>query len=68
LHSTLGLNIPQNEIVIGIPGYSLTEDNRTANALLLPFRRQRDYWRKPDGILVERRQPPAEPNPTRLAE
>lgn len=54
LHRTLGLNIPQSEILIGIPGYSLPGDNTISNALLMPFRKQRDYWRKPDGSVVER--------------
>jgi sterol desaturase/sphingolipid hydroxylase (fatty acid hydroxylase superfamily) len=68
LHRTLGLNIPQSAIRIGIPGYSLPQDNTAANALLMPFRKQRDYWRKPDGSLVEREETVAERNPTKLAE
>jgi sterol desaturase/sphingolipid hydroxylase (fatty acid hydroxylase superfamily) len=68
LHRTLGLNIPQSEIVIGIPGYSLPEDNTVPNALLMPFRKQRDYWRDPNGTMVERAKTSAEPNPGRLAE
>jgi hypothetical protein len=34
----------------------------------MPFRKQRDYWRRPDGTLVERQEAPAEQNPARLAE
>jgi sterol desaturase/sphingolipid hydroxylase (fatty acid hydroxylase superfamily) len=68
LHRTLGLNIPQSEILIGIPGYSLPGDNTVTSALLMPFRKQRDYWRKPDGAVVEREKTPAEPDPGRLAE
>jgi len=68
LHRTLGLNISQSEIVIGIPAYSRPEDNSVGNALLLPFRKQRDYWRNPDGTLVERAKAPAEKNPAKLAE
>jgi sterol desaturase/sphingolipid hydroxylase (fatty acid hydroxylase superfamily) len=68
LHRTLGLNTPQSEIVIGIPGYSREEDNRPANALLMPFQKQRDYWRAPDGKLVERLNTPAENDPVKLAE
>jgi sterol desaturase/sphingolipid hydroxylase (fatty acid hydroxylase superfamily) len=56
LHRTLGLNIPQSEIVVGVPAYSMPQDNRIGNALLLPFRKQRDYWQRPDGTLVERHQ------------
>jgi sterol desaturase/sphingolipid hydroxylase (fatty acid hydroxylase superfamily) len=68
LHRTLGLNIPQSTIKIGIAGYSLPEDNTAANALLMPFRKQRDYWRKPDGTAMERKENSADSNPTRLAE
>ena len=68
LHRTLGLNIPQNAIVVGIPGYSRAEDNTAANALLMPFRKQRDYWRGPDGAVVDRDKAAAESNRARLAE
>jgi sterol desaturase/sphingolipid hydroxylase (fatty acid hydroxylase superfamily) len=68
LHRTLGLNIPQSEITIGIPGYSLPEDNTVPNALLMPFRKQRDYWRTPAGTVVERKNASVAPNPVRLAE
>lgn len=54
LHRTIGLNIPQAKIEIGVPGYSLPADNRFWHALTLPFRKQRDYWRKPDGTVSER--------------
>jgi sterol desaturase/sphingolipid hydroxylase (fatty acid hydroxylase superfamily) len=68
LHRTLGVNIPQDQVVVGVPGYSLREDNRFWNALLMPFRKQRDYWLRPDGTPVGRQDLPAEQNPTRLAE
>src|ERR1700736_6539076 len=68
LHRTLGLNIPQSRVVVGIPAYSFAEDNRVGNALLMPFRQQRDYWRRPDGKLVNREDPLTEKNPARLAE
>jgi sterol desaturase/sphingolipid hydroxylase (fatty acid hydroxylase superfamily) len=68
LHCTLGVNIPQDEVVVGIPGYTLLEDNTFWNALLMPFRKQRDYWRRPDGTLVGRQKLPAEQNPARLVE
>lgn len=68
LHHTLGLNIPQSAITIGIPGYSLPQDNTAASALLMPFRKQRDYWRKPDGTVVFREELSAEDNPIKLAE
>ena len=68
VHRTIGLNIPQAEIAIGIAGYSQPQDNTLRNALLMPFRKQRDYWRAPDGKLVERQNTPAEKNPGTLAE
>lgn len=68
LHRTLGLNIPQDEVIVGIPAYTLPEDNRVPNALLMPFRKQRDYWRTPDGVVVERAKAPAELNAGTLAE
>jgi sterol desaturase/sphingolipid hydroxylase (fatty acid hydroxylase superfamily) len=49
LHRTLGLNVPQSEIVVGVPGYSQAEDNRMWNVVIAPFRRQRDYWPKQEG-------------------
>ena len=54
LHRTLGLNIPQHKIEIGIPGYSSFENNRLSRVLLMPFAKQHDYWRKPDGSVPER--------------
>ena len=54
LHRTIGLNIPQTSVVVGIPGYSAPEENRFWRVLLLPFRKQRDYWRRPDGSIPKR--------------
>ena len=68
LHRTLGLNIPQNEVIVGIPAYTLPEDNRVANALLMPFRKQRDYWRRSDGTIVDRPEPPSPEPRSYLAE
>lgn len=49
LHRSLQLNIPQSSIVIGIPAYQDPRDNTVWNTLWLPFRKQRDYWSRPDG-------------------
>ena len=54
LHRTLGLNVPQSGLVIGVPGYAGPADNGFWSDLLLPFRRQRKYWRRVDGTPVER--------------
>ena len=68
LHRTLGLNIPQARIVIGIPAYSQPEDNRFLNLVLMPFHKQRDYWRTLEGTRPTR-EPADENGPaTRLAE
>jgi sterol desaturase/sphingolipid hydroxylase (fatty acid hydroxylase superfamily) len=45
LHRTLRLNVPQDEVTIGIPGYVEPADNTVLRSLWLPFIQQRDYWR-----------------------
>jgi len=54
LHRTLRLNIPQAKITIGVPAYARPEDNRVGTALLLPFRPQRHYWSRLDGVETQR--------------
>lgn len=54
LHGTLCLSIPQSQVDIGIAGYSLPGDNQVKSVLLMPFRKQRDYWRHPSGVNVSR--------------
>jgi sterol desaturase/sphingolipid hydroxylase (fatty acid hydroxylase superfamily) len=68
LHRSLGLNVPQADIVVGVPGYSRPEDNRLWNSLSMPFRKQRDYWRRPGGTSLERTQSSQRGKPTHLAE
>jgi sterol desaturase/sphingolipid hydroxylase (fatty acid hydroxylase superfamily) len=68
LHRTLGLNIPQAKIQIGIPGYAGPEDNKFWRIFLMPFVKQRDYWRKGDGSAPERGAAELQEKPTRLAE
>lgn len=68
LHRTLGLDVPQSGIVIGVPGYSEPDDNRFWHALTAPFRRQREYWRRPDGTPVTRDTEVEETHRHRLAE
>ncbi|HEX6268080.1 MAG TPA: sterol desaturase family protein [Burkholderiales bacterium] len=67
LHRTLRLNVPQAEVTIGIPGYSRPADNRLLRALLMPFGRQRDYWRGPQGRQMRRRPPFGAANVRQLA-
>lgn len=54
LHGTLDLNVSQNSLNIGAAGYAQKKDNQLSAALLLPFRRQRDYWRRTDGTVQRR--------------
>ncbi|MEC4814583.1 MAG: sterol desaturase family protein [Scytonema sp. PMC 1069.18] len=54
LHQTLRLNVPQSDIEIGVPAYTLPEDNKLQNIFTMPFQKQRDYWRKSDNTPVER--------------
>lgn len=68
LHRTLGLNVPQSALTIGVPAYSEPGDNRLWAAIVQPFRRQRDYWRRPDGTAVTREPAAEEPERSRLAE
>jgi sterol desaturase/sphingolipid hydroxylase (fatty acid hydroxylase superfamily) len=44
LHGSIGLDIPQSRLAIGVPGYSQPEDNRFPNVFTMPFQRQRPYW------------------------
>jgi sterol desaturase/sphingolipid hydroxylase (fatty acid hydroxylase superfamily) len=58
LHGTLRRDIPQDEITIGVAGY---RDDLTVGRLwLLPFQKQRDYWRLPDGHRPHRAPKPAD--------
>ncbi len=49
IHGTLRLNIKQAEVVIGVPAYLHAGDNGIGSLLVLPFRKQREHWRLPDG-------------------
>ena len=57
LHKSLCLWVPQADINVGVAGYQEPDDNGLLNLILLPFRRQREYWRLADGKLSERRLP-----------
>ena len=66
LHNTLKLNIPQHDIVIGVPGYLSPADNRLWALLAAPLVRQRPYWRWPSGKAAVRKPLPV-PNPAVMA-
>ncbi len=63
LNRSLRLNVPQAEVVIGVPGYLLPPDNRLVYLLQLPFLKQRPYWRWPSGKTPRRVYPPEFPQP-----
>jgi len=60
LHRTLRRDIPQDEITIGVPAYRSDSELTFGRLWLLPFQRQRDYWRLPDGDRPERTRRPAD--------
>ena len=60
VHCTLRRDIPQDEITIGVPAYRDENELTVGRLWLLPFRRQRDYWRLPDGEHPERAARPAD--------
>jgi len=49
LHGTLRLNVPQQEIIIGVPAYREPEEVALSDVLAMPFHSQRPMWRFPDG-------------------
>lgn len=66
LHRTIRLNVPQDDVVVGVPGYQEDDHDHTLRGLLsLPFRRQKEYWEMPDGSEPDR---PDKGRQDRLAE
>lgn len=53
-HRTIRLDIPQDQITVGVPGYREGHDLSVIGLLTMPFRRQREYWRLPDGTSPDR--------------
>ncbi len=68
LHRSIGLDIPQSDLLIGVPAYSKPEDNRFWNLVLAPFRKQRQYWIGLDGRPVLMTSRSRKQNCHRLAE
>ena len=54
IHKTIKLNVPQNEIAIGVPAYSNREDNKLLKLIMHPFKKQKDYWEKDERRFVKR--------------
>ena len=68
LHRSIGLDIPQSAIVIGVPGYSQPADNHFWNVCVVPFQRQRQYWRDSDHPAIAIRSRSRKPTRQRLAD
>jgi len=49
LHRTLRLNVPQQDVTIGVAGYLSPEHNRLWHLMVLPLRFSKNYWLWPDG-------------------
>lgn len=60
LHGTLRLNVPQEEIVIGVPDYRDPAEVTLGEMLAVPFRAEKTASRLPGGDKPERRQIPAD--------
>ncbi len=54
LHRTLKLNVPQQDITIGVAGYLTPEHNRIWPLVILPIRFSKSYWLWPDGTEPKR--------------
>jgi sterol desaturase/sphingolipid hydroxylase (fatty acid hydroxylase superfamily) len=66
LHKSIRLNIPHKDIVIGVPGYTKPGDNNLGYVFLLPFKKQRDYWKNPYGSVLIKREKFISENPAKL--
>jgi hypothetical protein len=54
LHRTLRLDVPQDEVTIGVPAYRDPCDVAVGRMIALPFRHQPPPWRCPGGSRPER--------------
>lgn len=55
LHRSSRMNIPQDKVEIGIPGYERDQDHTVLQLLKMPFEKPRP-WQKVDGEVPRRRQ------------
>lgn len=58
LHGTLRLDVPQENIEIGVPAFRDSQSVQLLQTLAMPFRKQPDHWRSPDGRIAPRRSEP----------
>jgi sterol desaturase/sphingolipid hydroxylase (fatty acid hydroxylase superfamily) len=49
LHGTLRLNVPQDEITIGVPAYRESQEATLPKILKMPFGKERPIWQLPGG-------------------
>ncbi len=52
LHRTFRLDVPQDRLQVGVPGYRDPAEIRLRPSLRLPFAKQRDAWRPQEGSMV----------------
>jgi sterol desaturase/sphingolipid hydroxylase (fatty acid hydroxylase superfamily) len=62
LHGTLRLNVPQGDLVIGVPAYLDPRDAELMEVLKMPFTQQRASWHLPSGEVPNRMPLPAPSN------
>jgi sterol desaturase/sphingolipid hydroxylase (fatty acid hydroxylase superfamily) len=68
LHGTLRLNVPQDEIIIGVPAYRQPEEVELSKILLMPFGEERPTWLLPgDGQPLLLRRAPLLTSPDQLS-
>ena len=67
LHGTCRLNVPQQDVDIGVPEFRDPEDLQLPEIVRMPFGKQRPFWMLPDDGTPERPALPALPRCT-LAE
>lgn len=61
LHGTLRLNVPQEEITIGVPAYRRSEEVELLKVLTMPFHEERETWCLPGDGRPARPSLPAAP-------
>ncbi|HMF10414.1 MAG TPA: sterol desaturase family protein, partial [Thermoanaerobaculia bacterium] len=66
LHGTIRLDVPQDQIEVGVPAYQSGSAVTLPQILAMPFLRRGDDWVRPDGSPAARA--PFSPHPTRLTE
>jgi sterol desaturase/sphingolipid hydroxylase (fatty acid hydroxylase superfamily) len=54
LHGTLKTDVPQDEIIIGVPAYRESDEVVLTKILPMPFERQKPTWQLPESFDFER--------------